>query len=194
LIYPMRILSSLLLAAAAYGAEYTIDSAHSAASFGVRHMMVSTVPGTFSKVAGKITYDPKNLAASKVEATVDVSTISTREPKRDAHLKSPDFFDAAKFPVISFRSTKWTQEGGKLKVAGELTIHGVTKPVVLDVEGPAAEVKGPAGGFMIGASASTKISRKDFGLTWNKLMETGGAVVGDEVTIRLDIEATRTGS
>jgi len=190
----MRILSSLLLAAATYGAEYTIDSAHSAASFGVRHMMVSTVPGTFSKVAGKITYDPKNLAASKVEATVDVSTISTREPKRDAHLKSPDFFDAAKFPVISFRSTKWTQEGGKLKVAGELTIHGVTKPVVLDVEGPAAEVKGPTGGFMIGASATTKISRKEFGLTWNKLMETGGAVVGDEVTIRLDIEATRTGS
>lgn len=190
----MRILSSLLLAAAAYGAEYTIDSAHSAASFGVRHMMVSTVPGTFSKLSGKITYDPKNLAASKVEATVDVSTISTREPKRDAHLKSPDFFDAAKFPAIAFRSTKWTQEGGKLKIAGELTIHGVTKPVVLDVAGPTQEVKGPAGGMMIGASATTKISRKEFGLTWNKLMETGGAVVGDEVTIQLDIEATRTGS
>jgi polyisoprenoid-binding protein YceI len=191
---PMRILSSLLLAAAAYGADYTIDSAHSAASFGVRHMMVSTVPGTFSKVAGKITYDPKNLAASKVEATVDVSTISTREPKRDAHLKSPDFFDVAKFPTIAFRSTKWTQEGGKLKIAGELTIHGVTKPVVLDVTGPTPEVKGPGGGMMIGASATTKISRKDFGLTWNKLMETGGAVVGDEVTIQLEIEATRTGS
>ena len=190
----MRILSSLLLAAAAYSADYTIDSAHSAASFGVRHMMVSTVPGTFSKVAGKISYDPKNLAASKVEATVDVSTINTREPKRDAHLKSPDFFDVAKFPTITFRSTKWYKEGAKLKIAGDLTIHGVTKPVVLDVEGPTAEVKGASGGLMIGASATTKISRKEFGLTWNKLMETGGAVVGDEVTIRLDIEAAKTGS
>lgn len=189
----MRILSGILLAAAAYSAEYTIDSAHSAASFGVRHMMVSTVPGTFSKVTGKITYDPKNLAASKVQATVDVSTISTREPKRDAHLKSADFFDAAKFPSLAFRSTKWTQEGGKLKIAGELTIHGVTKPVILDVTGPTPEVKGAGGGMMIGASATTKISRKEFGLTWNKLMETGGAVVGDEVTVQLDIEAARSG-
>ncbi|MFN0102785.1 MAG: YceI family protein [Bryobacteraceae bacterium] len=187
----MRIFSIFLLAAAAYGAEYTIDSAHSAASFGVRHMMVSTVRGHFSKVTGKVTYDPNNLNASKVEATVDATTIDTREAKRDAHLKSADFFDVAKFPTITFRSTKWTKEAGKLKIAGDLTIHGVTKPVVLDVDGPAAEVKGQGGAMTIGASATTKVSRKDFGLMWNRLLETGGAVVGDEVTITLDIEAKR---
>lgn len=187
----MRTLSILLLTAAAYGADYTIDSTHSAATFGVRHMMVSTVRGHFSKVTGKVSYDPKNLAAAKVEATIDATTIDTREPKRDAHLKSPDFLDAAKFPTFTFRSTKWTREGEKLKIAGDLTLHGVTKAVILDVDGPAAEVKGQGGSMMIGASATTKISRKDFGLAWNRLLEAGGAVVGDEVTITLDIEAKR---
>jgi len=187
----MRTLAIILLSAAAYGAEYTIDSAHSSAGFGVRHMMVSTVPGHFSKVTGAVSYDPKNLATAKVEATIDATTIDTREPKRDAHLKSPDFFDVAKFPTITFRSTKWSNPAGKLKIAGDLTIHGVTKPVVLDVEGPTAEVKGAGGVMMIGASAATKISRKEFGLTWNRLMEAGGAVVGDEVTITLNIEAKR---
>ena len=181
----------ILISVAATGADYTIDSTHSAASFGVRHMMVSTVRGQFSKVTGKMSYDPKNLGTSKVEATIDASTIDTREPKRDAHLKSPDFFDVAKYPTLTFRSTKWMREGGKLKIAGDLTMHGVTKAVVLDVEGPAAEVKGMSGGMAIGASATTKVSRKDFGLAWNKLLEAGGAVVGDEVTITLDIEASR---
>jgi polyisoprenoid-binding protein YceI len=187
----MRILTAILLSSAAFAAEYTIDPSHSGASFGVRHMMVSTVRGHFSKVTGKVAYDPKNLAASKVEASVDVSTIDTREPKRDAHLKSPDFFDVAKYPAMTFRSTKWYKEGAKLKIAGDLTLHGVTKPVVLEVEGPSPETKGMGGGMMIGATASAKISRKEFGLTWNKLLESGGAVVGDEVTITLDIEATR---
>jgi polyisoprenoid-binding protein YceI len=187
----MRSIFLLLLCAVAPGAEYTIDPTHSRASFGARHMMVTTVPGYFSKVSGRISYDPKNLAAGKVEATIDTTTIDTREPKRDAHLKSPDFFDIAKFPTMTFRSTKWWRDGAKLKIAGDLTIRGVTKPVVLDVEGPGEEVKGVGGAMMIGASATTKISRKDFGLTWNKLMETGGAVVGDEITIRLDIEARR---
>ena len=152
--------------------------------------MVSTVRGHFSKVTGKFSYDPKNLSASAVEAAVDVTTIDTREPKRDAHLKSPDFFDVAKFPTLTFRSTKWTRDAGKLKIAGDLTMRGVTKQVVLDVEEPSTEVKGTKG-MTIGASATTKVSRKDFGLAWNKLLETGGAVVGDEVTITLDIEATR---
>jgi polyisoprenoid-binding protein YceI len=186
----MRISALLLASIAAIGAEYTIDSTHSAATFGVRHMMVTNVRGQFSKVTGKVVYDPKNLASSKVEATIDASSIDTQEPKRDAHLKSADFFDVAKFPTLTFRSTKWMRENGKLKIAGDLTLHGVTKPVVLDVEGPATEVKG-ASGMMIGATASTKISRKDFGLTWNKLLDTGGAVVGDEVSITLDIEAIR---
>lgn len=183
----MRIVTALILSAAAYGAEYTIDSAHSGASFGVRHMMVSTVRGHFSKVTGTVSYDPKNLAAAKVEATIDATTIDTREPKRDGHLKSADFFDVAKFPAITFKSTKWTQTGGKMQIAGNLTMHGVTKPVTLDVEGPNGDVKGP----MLGATATTKVSRKEFGLTWNKMLETGGAVVGDEVTITLDIEAKK---
>jgi polyisoprenoid-binding protein YceI len=120
--------------------------------------------------------------------------VDTRVEKRDAHLRSPDFFDVARFPALTFQSTKWWRENGKLKIAGNLTIRDITKPVVLDVEGPVAEVKSPSGGFMIGAGATTKISRKEFGLTWNKLTEAGGAVVGDEITIRLDIEATRSGS
>jgi polyisoprenoid-binding protein YceI len=187
----MRLFSILFLSAAAYAADYTIDTAHSAASFGIKHMMISTVRGHFGKITGKVSYDPKNLATGKVEATIDATTIDTREPKRDAHLKSPDFFDVAKYPTMTFVSRKWTREGGKLKIAGDLTLHGVTKPVVLDVEGPAAEVKGAGGATMIGASATTKISRKEFGLTWNRLLEAGGAVVGDEVTITLDIEAAR---
>lgn len=187
----MRTLAILLLSAAAYGAEYTIDSAHSAATFGVRHMMVSTVRGHFAKVTGKVSYDPQNLAACKVEATVDATTIDTREAKRDAHLKSPDFFDVAKFPALTFLSTKCTREGGKLKIAGNLTIHGVTKPVLFDVDGPSPEMKSAGGVMIIGASANTKISRKDFGMRWNRLLEAGGAVVGDEVLITLDIEAKR---
>lgn len=188
----MKRLLPILLSVAAFAAEYTIDPAHSAASFGVRHMLISTVRGDFSNVSGKIIYDPNNLAASKVEAVIDATTVNTRIEKRDNHLKSADFFDVAKYPTITFRSTKWTKEGNKLKIAGELTIHGVTKAVVLNVEGPTAEVKGPDGSVSIGASATTKVSRKDFGLTWNKLMEAGGAVVGDDITIILDIEAKRT--
>ena len=190
----MRLLSIVLACATIYGAEYTIYPAHSSASFAVRHMLVSTVRGHFSKVTGKVTYDPKNLAASKVEASIEAATIDTREPKRDAHLQSADFLDIAKFPAITFRSTKWWEEGGKTKIAGDLTIHGTTKAVVLDLDGPSAEVKGTGGTMITGASATTKISRKDFGMTWNRLLETGGAVVGDEVTITIDIEAKRSAS
>jgi polyisoprenoid-binding protein YceI len=181
----MRFTYLLFLSVVAFSADYTIDSAHSAASFGVRHMLVSTVRGHFAKVTGKVSYDPKHLATAKVEAEIDATTIDTREPKRDAHLKSADFFDVAKFPTITFRSSKWSREAGKLKIAGDLTLHGVSKPVVLDVEEPTE------GKAMIGATATTKISRKEFGLAWNRLLETGGAVVGDEVTITLDIEAKR---
>ncbi|HEU0121693.1 MAG TPA: YceI family protein [Bryobacteraceae bacterium] len=186
----MRLLSALLMSAAAYAAAYTIDPAHSAATFGVRHMMVSTVRGQFSKVTGVIVFDPKNLADSKAEATIDVNTIDTREPKRDAHLKSPDFFDAARYPTMFFRSTKWWNDAGKLKVSGDLTIRGITKQVVFDVEGPSLDPKS-SGATLIGGAATTKISRKEFGLAWNKLLETGGAVVGDEVSITLDIEAKK---
>jgi polyisoprenoid-binding protein YceI len=186
----MRIIGLLLLAASAWGAEYTIDTAHSAAGFGAKHMMVTNVRGRFSNVTGKISYDPKNLASAKVEAIIDTNTVDTQQAKRDAHLKSPDFFDVAKYPTMTFKSTKWEKAGGKLHITGDLTIHGVTKSVTLDVEGPAPEVRGP-GGITIGASAGTKVNRKEFGLIWNKLMDTGGAVVSDAITITLDVEATR---
>ena len=167
-------------------ADYTIDAAHSAASFSVRHMMVNTVRGQFAKVTGKIIYDAANLAATKVEATIDVSTIDTREPKRDAHLRSPDFFDVAKFPVITFASTKVWKDGETVKVLGDLTLHGVTRPITLDVTRlQTADEK------RIGATATGKLSRREFGLLWNKMIETGGVVVGDEIGVTIEFEAAR---
>lgn len=176
---------------AAQPVTYKIDSAHSSAQFSVRHMMVSNTKGEFSKMEGVVVYDAKNLAGSKVEATIDASTINTREPKRDAHLKSPDFFDVAKFPTLTFKSKQFYKEGAQIKVKGDLTIHGVTKEVVLALDGPTPEAKSPRGGIVIGASASTKINRKDFGLVYNAALETGGVLVGDEVSITLDIEGIR---
>ncbi len=181
----------ILAPAALLAADYTIDTAHSSAQFSVKHLMVSNVKGEFGKVTGKAVWDPNNLAASSVEAVIDASTINTREPKRDEHLKSPDFFDVAKFPSIRFTSKKFYREGGALKIAGNLTLHGVTRAVVLNVDGPTPEIKDPWGNQRIGATASTKINRGDFGLTWNKALEAGGVMVGDEVAITLDIELTR---
>lgn len=177
--------------AAAQAVEYQIDPVHSSAQFSVRHMMVSNVRGEFAKVTGTVVYDPKKPEASTVEATIDASTINTHEPKRDDHLKSPDFFDVAKFPALTFKSTKVQKAGkGKLRVTGDLTMHGVTRPVVLDVEGPTEEVKAGQN-VKAGASAATTISRKDFGMIWNKVLEAGGWVVGDEVRITLEIEMQR---
>ena len=182
----------LLIPALAFGqAVYEIDSAHSGAHFAVRHMAVSNVRGEFGGVKGSIVYDPKNLAASKVEATIDARTINTREPKRDDHLKSADFFDVAKFPTLSFRSKQFYQQAGQLKVKGDLTMHGVTKEVVLDVDGPTPEAKDPWGKLRIGAQATTRINRKEWGLLWNKTLEAGSLLVGEEVSITLDLEAVR---
>lgn len=173
-------------------ADYTIDSAHSAAQFKVRHLMVSNVRGDFSKLNGKLVFDPKNLAASKVEATIDVATVSTREPDRDKHLKSADFFDVAKYPQMTFKSKKFEAAGAnKYKVTGDLTIRGVTKEVVFSVENVTPETKGMMGETRIGAQVSGKVNRKDFGVSWNKSLDGGGVVVGDEVEITLDVEATR---
>jgi polyisoprenoid-binding protein YceI len=186
------ILSAMTFALAAFGqATYTIDTAHTNAQFAVRHMMVSNVKGEFAKTTGTIVYDPNNLGASKVDATIDTTSINTREPKRDAHLKSPDFFDVEKFPTMTFSSTSWSKQGDKVMIKGNLTLHGVTKEVTLAVDGPSAELKDQKGGARIGASATTTINRKDFGLTWNRAIETGGVVVGEEVTITIDLEATR---
>jgi polyisoprenoid-binding protein YceI len=173
-------------------ATYEIDASHSNASFTVKHLMVSNVRGDFSKMSGTVAYDPKNVAATKIQATIDVNSINTRDAKRDDHLRSADFFDAAKFPTMTFQSKRVAPAGnGKLNVVGDLTLHGVTKEVTLVVEGPTPEVKDPWGGTRMGASATTKISRRDFGLTWNKNLDTGGVVIGDDVNITLEIEMVR---
>lgn len=186
-----RTLTILLFAGAllAPAATYEIDPAHSSAQFTVRHLMISNVHGQFSKVTGTLDFNPNNPAMDSVKATIDASTVNTQEPKRDEHLKSPDFLDVAKFPTLTFQSTSFRKmEDGKYKVAGDLTIHGVTKRVVLDADGPSAEVKDPWGNARIGISAATKINRADYGLTWNKALEAGGVLVGDEVAITLEIE------
>lgn len=170
---------------------WEIDGAHSGAHFSVRHLMVSNVRGDLSKITGTLNLDDKDISKSTVEATIDASTVSTGEPKRDEHLRSADFFDVAKFPQLTFKSTKVEKAGDRLKVTGNLTIHGVTKSVTLDVEPLSPEVKDPWGNVKRGASATTKISRKEFGLGWNKALETGGVVVGDEVSIQIDLELNK---
>lgn len=185
---------ALMAATALQAAEYKIDSAHSRAHFTVRHMMVSNVRGEFSKVTGTIVYDEKNPAATVIDATIDATTINTSEPRRDAHLKSPDFFDVAKFPVMTFKSKSVQATPDGLAVTGDLTLHGVTRQVVLNVEKPSAELKDQKGGGRRGATATTKINRKDYGLTWNRAIEAGGVAVGEEVSITIDIEATRPGA
>lgn len=185
------ILGSLLLTGAALAQSYNLDSAHSSAQFAVRHMMVSNVKGEFSKVSGTVVYDEAKPENSKVQATVDATTVNTREPKRDEHLKSPDFFDVAKFPTLTFQSKNAWKQGGKLMVTGDLTMHGVTKEATLAVDGPTPEVKDPWGNLRRGASATVVVNRKDFGLMWNKALEAGGVMVGDEVTLTLDVEMVR---
>jgi polyisoprenoid-binding protein YceI len=185
----MVVASLLALPAQSQAATYEIDPAHSNAQFSVRHMMISNVKGEFAKLSGTVTYDQKDPTKSLVEATLDVASINTRDAKRDAHLKSPDFFDVAKYPTITFKSTKVQTAGpGKLKVTGKLTMHGVTRDVTLDVDGPTAEVKDPWGNTRVGASARTQLNRKDFGINWNAPVPTGGVVVGEEIPISLELE------
>lgn len=169
-------------------ANYKVDPAHSNAHFVVRHMMITNVRGSFSGVQGTVQYDPENPGTSSVDVTIDASTINTQEPDRDKHLKSADFLDVEKYPTLAFKSKSVTKDGdGELQVKGDLTLHGVTKGVVLKVEGPTAEGKDPWGNARIGASATTKIKRSDFGLTYNAALETGGILIGDEVKIELEV-------
>jgi len=171
---------------------YQIDSAHSAAHFSVRHMMISNVRGDFTKVSGTLLLDADNPANSAVEALIDAASINTREAQRDAHLKSADFFDVEKYPEMAFRSKSVEAAGdGELRVKGDLTIHGVTREVTLNVEGPTPEAKDPWGNQRIGATATTKINRKDFGLVWNVALEAGGVLVGEDIKISIDLEAIR---
>jgi polyisoprenoid-binding protein YceI len=179
----------LSLPASATTSTWQLDPSHSAAQFSVRHLAISTVRGGFSSVKGTVVFDDKDVSKSSVDVTIDVNTVDTREPNRDKDLKSDHFFDVAQYPTMTFKSTKVEQaEPGKLKVTGNLTIHGVTKEVVLEVEGPTAPVKDPWGNQRTAVNATTKINRQDFGVKWNATMDNGGVVVGDEVSINIDAE------
>jgi polyisoprenoid-binding protein YceI len=171
---------------------YKIDPAHSSAQFVVRHMMITNVRGGFSGVEGTIEFDSDHPNEPRIDVVIDASKISTLDEQRDAHLKSPDFLHVEQHPTITFKSKKVTRTGDdEWKIVGDLTIHGVTKEVVLNAEGSTREGKDPYGNMRIGASGTTKIKRSDFGLTWNAALETGGLLVGDDVRIELEIQAIR---
>ena len=181
--------AALALPASAGTTTWQIDPQHSSAQFGVTHLMISTVRGEFHGVKGTVVLDDQDITRSTVNVTIDATSVDTREPDRDKHLKSPDFFDVAKYPSITFKSTKVEQVSpGELKVTGDLTIRGVTKQVVLNVDGPKAPIKDPWGLQRSAVSATTKINRQDFGVSWNKTLDSGGVVVSDEVRITLDVE------
>jgi len=180
------------LAALAEPQSWSIDPAHSQTTFSVRHMVISTVRGAFQKTSGTVKLDEADPSRSSVEATIDAASIDTRVEQRDGHLRSPDFFDVAKYPNITFHSTKVEKvSAGKLKVTGDLTIHGVTKSVVLDVEGPTEAIK-DGKGLRRGLTATTSINRQDYGLKWNKMVE-AGPIVGDEVKIEIEAEIVSAG-
>ena len=194
----IRTLSLALLLVAvpalANATEWTVDPAHSTASFTVKHMMVSTVRGEFGKMTGTASWSKPDYSDAKVDVTIDATTINTREDKRDAHLKSPDFFDVAKFPTLTFKSKRVekAKEKGHVTLVGDLTIHGVTKEVAFDVAGPSPEMKTPFGTVAVGAEAKAKINRKDFGLNWNKPLEAaGGVLVSDEVNLDINLELSK---
>ena len=175
--------------AAAASSNWQIDPQHSSAQFAVRHLALSTVRGAFSKLSGTMAFDDKDITKSTVDVTIDVSTVDTREPDRDKDLRSERFFDVAHYPTMTFKSSKVEQLApGRLRVTGDLTIHGTTKPVVLEVEGPTAPVKDPWGNQRLAVSATTKINRQDFGVKWNANLDGGGVVVSDDVNITIDVE------
>lgn len=174
-------------------ATYKLDLIHSSVGFSVKHMMIAKVRGVFEKLSGELVFDRDNIEKASAEASIEAASINTHEPQRDTHLRSPDFFDVEKFPTLNFKSKTVTRSpDGDLQVTGDLTIKGVTKQVMLDVEQPTAELKDPYGNLKIGLSATTKIKRKDFGLTWNAALEAGGVLVGDDVTITLDLQFVKT--
>lgn len=169
--------------------SWKIDPNHSAAYFSVRHLMISTVRGEFSGITGTVRYDPNHLTQSSVDASIDCRTLNTGVAKRDEQMKGPDFFDTKKYPAMKFRSKRVEAAGPEhLKITGDLTINATTREVALDVDGPSAPIKDAQGRMKIGLNATTKVNRKDFGIVWNEVLESGGVAVADQVTINLDIE------
>jgi polyisoprenoid-binding protein YceI len=179
------------LSALAQTSNWNIDPAHSTAQFTVRHLGISNVTGSFTKVTGAVALNDKDITQSQVSASIDVNSVDTRVEARDKDLKSPNFFEVEKYPTIDFKSKKIVSNGGRLQVIGDLTIHGTTREVTLDVDGPTAEVSDPWGNSRRGISASTTINRKDFSLVYNNLLKSGEAVIGDTVKIQIDAELVK---
>lgn len=191
-ILSLVLMLTLALPFSALASTWSLDPDHSAAQFKVRHLMISNVRGNFEKISATLHLDDRDITKSRVEVSIDVASINTGVNKRDDHLRSLDFFDATKFPSMTFVSTRVEKAGpGKLNVTGNLTIKGITRPVVLRVDGLTPEVRDPWGHSRRGASATTTINRRDFGITWNKSMDNGGVVVGEEVAIQLEVEFVR---
>jgi polyisoprenoid-binding protein YceI len=191
-IIPMIALVFLAIPIFTQAATWQMDPAHSSFQFKIRHLTVSNVKGDFSKSRGVVMIDDQNITHLKVEVFIDAASINTGHAQRDEHLRGPDFFEVTQYPTITFVSKKVIKtEPNRLKVVGDLTIHGVTREITVDVEGPTPEVKDPWGNFRRGATATAKINRRDFGLTWNKVLDSGGLVVGDEVNIYVEVELVR---
>ncbi len=172
-------------------ATWNIDPTHSSVHFSIRHLMITNVRGEFSGVSGSVSFDRANPAATAITASVDAATVNTREPKRDEHLRSADFFEVERFPKVTFVSTAVAPKGDGFEVKGDLTLHGVTKAITLAVEGPTHEEKDPWGNTRMGASASVTLDRRDFGLTWNSAIESGGVLVGHDVKLTIDVSLVR---
>jgi polyisoprenoid-binding protein YceI len=191
-ITPMVALFFLVVPILSDAATWQMDPAHSSFQFKIRHLTVSNVKGDFNKVQGVAIINDQDLTHLKVEVAIDAASVNTGHAQRDEHLRGPDFFDVTKYPTITFISKKVIKaDTNRLKVIGDLTLHGVTREITVDVEGPTPEVKDPWGNFRRGATATEKINRRDFGITWNKVLDTGGLVVGDEVNIYIEVELIR---
>jgi len=189
---PMMVFFSLVIPILSDAATWQMDPAHSSFEFKIRHLTVSNVKGDFSKFQGVAIIDDQDITHLKVEVAIDAASVNTGHTQRDEHLRGPDFFDVTKYPTITFVSKKVIKiDTNRLKVIGDLTLRGVTREITVDVEGPTPEVKDPWGNFRRGATATAKINRRDFGITWNKVLDTGGLVVGDEVNITIEVELVR---
>jgi len=174
-----------------YTSTWNIDPAHSTAQFTVRHLAISNVRGNFTKVTGSVVLNERDSTRSQVNAVIDATSLDTRVPDRDQDLRSANFLDVEKYPTLEFKSKRIVNSGGKLQLIGDLTLHGTTKEVTLDVDSPTSELNDPWGNVRRGFSATTTISRKDFGVVWNNTLKTGEAVVGDNVKIQIDVELVK---